>query len=70
MRDKKEIDKLVGGNQEDLQRKFDPYCQEKWPMTITSVSIASEQAWPNTWSAETGTAQKFGNQSMGSLGSS
>jgi len=29
MRDKKEIDKLVGGNQEDLQRKFDPYCQEK-----------------------------------------
>lgn len=29
MRDKKEIDKLVGGNQEDLQKKFDPYCQEK-----------------------------------------
>lgn len=29
MRDKKEIDKLVGANQEDLQRKFDPYCQEK-----------------------------------------
>lgn len=27
LRDKKEIDKLVGGNQEDLQRKFDPYCQ-------------------------------------------
>ncbi|CAD6271797.1 unnamed protein product [Miscanthus lutarioriparius] len=27
MRDKKEIDKLVGGNQEDLQKKFDPYCQ-------------------------------------------
>jgi thioredoxin 1 len=30
MRDKKEIDKLVGGNQEDLQKKFDPYCHEKW----------------------------------------
>nr|CAB3464920.1 unnamed protein product [Digitaria exilis] len=28
MRDKKEIDKLVGGNQEDLQKKFDPYCQQ------------------------------------------
>jgi len=27
MRDKKEIDKLVGGNHEDLQKKFDPYCQ-------------------------------------------
>lgn len=27
MRDMKEIDKLVGGNQEELQKKFDPYCQ-------------------------------------------
>ncbi|XP_062179937.1 thioredoxin H5-like [Phragmites australis] len=25
MRDKKEIDKLVGGNQADLEKKFDPY---------------------------------------------
>jgi thiol-disulfide isomerase/thioredoxin len=29
MRDKKEIDKLVGGNQADLEKKFDPYCQQK-----------------------------------------
>ncbi|WVZ98955.1 hypothetical protein U9M48_044325 [Paspalum notatum var. saurae] len=29
MRDKKEIDKLVGGNQEDLHKKFDPYCQSQ-----------------------------------------
>ncbi|KAM0825743.1 hypothetical protein ACQ4PT_069351 [Festuca glaucescens] len=27
LRDKKEIDKLVGGNQADLEQKFDPYCQ-------------------------------------------
>ncbi|KAK3135270.1 hypothetical protein QOZ80_5AG0369230 [Eleusine coracana subsp. coracana] len=26
MRDKKEIDRLVGGNQADLEKKFDPYC--------------------------------------------
>ncbi|TVU19972.1 hypothetical protein EJB05_36157, partial [Eragrostis curvula] len=29
MRDKKEIDKLVGGNQADLEKKFDPYCEQK-----------------------------------------
>ncbi|KAI5018958.1 thioredoxin H5-like [Hordeum vulgare subsp. vulgare] len=27
LRDKKEIDKLVGGNQADLQQKFEPYCR-------------------------------------------
>ncbi|XP_062231662.1 uncharacterized protein LOC133929084 [Phragmites australis] len=27
MRGKKEVDKLVGGNQADLVKKFDPYCQ-------------------------------------------
>jgi thioredoxin 1 len=27
MRDKKEIDKLVGGNQADLEQKFQPYCR-------------------------------------------
>uniref|UniRef100_A0ACD5T9V0 Uncharacterized protein n=1 Tax=Avena sativa TaxID=4498 RepID=A0ACD5T9V0_AVESA len=26
IRDKKEIDKLVGGNQTDLEQKFEPYC--------------------------------------------
>ncbi|EMS57188.1 hypothetical protein TRIUR3_16532 [Triticum urartu] len=25
--DNKEIDKLVGGNQVDLQQKFEPYCR-------------------------------------------
>jgi thiol-disulfide isomerase/thioredoxin len=29
MRDKKEIDKLVGGNQVDLEKKLDPYCEQK-----------------------------------------
>lgn len=27
LRDKKEIDKLVGGNQADLEQKFEPYCR-------------------------------------------
>ncbi|KAL6609778.1 hypothetical protein ACP70R_034194 [Stipagrostis hirtigluma subsp. patula] len=27
MKDNKEIDKLVGGNQADLEKKFDPYCE-------------------------------------------
>ncbi|KAF6985193.1 hypothetical protein CFC21_003091 [Triticum aestivum] len=27
LRDNKEIDKLVGGNQVDLQQKFEPYCR-------------------------------------------
>jgi thioredoxin 1 len=27
MRNKKEIDKLVGGNQTDLEQKFQPYCR-------------------------------------------
>ncbi|KAF6996413.1 hypothetical protein CFC21_012757 [Triticum aestivum] len=27
LRDKKEIDKMVGGNQADLQQKFEPYCR-------------------------------------------
>jgi thioredoxin 1 len=29
VRDKKEVDKLVGGKQADLETKFDPYCQQK-----------------------------------------
>lgn len=29
MRDKEEIDKLVGGNQVDLEKKFEQFCRQK-----------------------------------------